>query len=94
MHFNNLRRNILAMLGESWSKTGERGNFSLEPIRTEFADIPESDFEDHLDSLVREGYIKLSADGDFAELTPEGVNRLKIVSSQKGEDDVVVPKKL
>ena len=94
MHFNNLRRNILAMLGESWRQTGARGAFSLDPIRSEFADIPESDLDGHIRSLAQAGYINLTTGGNWAELTSKGIDRLKIIQGQKKDDEVVVPKEL
>jgi hypothetical protein len=72
MQFNNLRPNILAMLGEYWRQSGEKGRFSLDPIREEFSDIPERDINDHIPSLEKNGYIELTENGDFARLTRKG----------------------
>jgi hypothetical protein len=94
MQFNNLRRNILAMLGEYWHQTGERGGFSLAPIRKEFSDIPQGDMEDHIASLAGNGYIELSENDDFARLTQKGIERLKIIKVKKNEEKIVVPKEL
>lgn len=94
MQFNNLRRNILAMLGESWRQTGARGAFSLDPIRSEFADIPESDLDGHIQSLAQAGYINLAAGGHWAELTPKGIDRLKVIHGKKTDEEVVFPKEL
>jgi hypothetical protein len=83
MQFNNLRRNILAMLGEYWRQSGEKGRFSLDPIRQEFSDIPGRDMDDHIASLETNGYIELTESGDFARLTRKGLDRLKIIAVEK-----------
>lgn len=94
MQFNNLRRNILAMLGEYWRQSGEKGRFSLGPIREEFSDIPGRDMDDHLASLERNGYIELTENGDSARLTRKGLDHLAIVAVEKNDEEIVVPKEL
>jgi hypothetical protein len=94
MQFNNLRRNILAMLGEYWRQSGEKGQFPLGPIREEFSDIPARDMDVHIASLEGNGYIELTENGDFARLTPRGLDRLKIITVEKKDDEIVVPKEL
>ena len=94
MQFNNLRRNILAMLGECWRQSGEKGRFSLDPIRQEFSDIPGRDMDDHIASLETNGYIELTENGDFARLTRKGLDRLKIIAVEKNDEEIVVPKEL
>jgi hypothetical protein len=94
MQFNNLRRNILAILGEYWRQSGEKGRFSLDPIRQEFSDIPGRDMDDHIASLETNGYIELTENGDFARLTRKGIDRLKIIAVEKNDEKIVVPKQL
>ena len=94
MQFNNLRRNILAMLGEYWRQSGEKGRFSLHPIREEFSDIPGRDLDGHIASLETNGYIELTENGAFARLTRKGLDRLKIIEIEKDDEEIVVPKEL
>lgn len=94
MDFNNLRRNILALIGEKWHQSGKKGEFSLGPVRSEFSDIPESDLEEHIESLNRQGYIKLSDSGNRASLTRKGLERLKIIDDDAHNGRMVVPGRL
>ena len=94
MQFNNLRRNILAMLGECWRQTGAKEKFSLRRVRTEFSDIPAEDLEGYIESLARNGYIKMSEDSQQAELTPKGVDQLKLIDVGQGNKEMVFVKEL
>ena len=94
MQFNNLRRNILAMLGECYRQKGVKGKFSLHQVRSEFADIPEKDLEGYITSLARNGYIKVSDNAQQAELTQKGVDQLEILDVEQREKGMVFVKEL
>ena len=94
MEFNNLRRNILAVLGERWRQTGMKGKFSLRNVRSEFSDIPDKDLEGHIGSLARDGYIKLFDNSQQVELTSKGVARLKIIDAEQRDGKMVFVKEL
>jgi len=90
MEFNNLRRNILAILGEEWQKSESNGKISLHPVRSEFSDLPESDLENYIESLARDGYIMLSDDRNRAKLTGKGISRLTLSEAEKSDAKMVV----
>lgn len=94
MKFINLRRNILAILGNNWRKTGSTGPFAIHPIREEFSDIPDENFEVQIKSLAHNDYINLSDDSCWANLTEKGLAQLRIIHAEKNDENIVMVKKL
>jgi hypothetical protein len=83
MKFNNLRRQILANLGQKWRETNTIQTFDFKTIQSEFADIPETDFETSIRSLEDGGHIQRSHDGRTISLTHKGLDHLRIIIRKK-----------
>ena len=94
MKFNNLRRQILANLGYRWREINNIQSFDLETIRSDFADIPEHDFEASIKSLEEEGLIQLSHDCRTISLSHKGLDHLRIIYTDKKDEEIIIAEKL
>ena len=94
MEFINLRRQILANLGQKWRETNTIRPFDVETIQTNFADIPENAFEASIQSLEKEGHIQLANDCRTISLTHKGLDHLRVIYTDRKDEEVVVAEKL
>jgi hypothetical protein len=94
MEFNNLRRMILVTLGHKWREVDTIRSNRLKAIQAEYADIPEGDFEASIQSLEDEGLIRLSQDCRSISLTHKGLDHLRIIYTDKKDEEIIVAEKL
>jgi hypothetical protein len=96
MEFNNLRRMILVTLGYKWREvdTLTIRSIRLKTFQAEYADIPEGDFEASIQSLEDEGLIRLSQDCRSISLTHKGLDHLRIIYTDKKDEEIIVAEKL
>jgi hypothetical protein len=94
LEFNNLRRQILANLGHKWRETNKIRTFDLETIQSEFADIPGKNLKASIRSLADEGHIQLSHGNHRISLTHKGLDHLRIIYTEKKDEEIIVAEKL
>jgi hypothetical protein len=94
MEFNNLRRKILVNLGHRWRKTNNIKLFDLKTIKSDFADIPENNFDAKIQSLTDEGHVQLSHGNQTIGLTHKVLNHLQILNTDNNNEEIIIAEKL
>jgi len=94
MEFNNLRRQILANLGQKWRESNTIQSFDKETIQSKFADIPEGNFDASIQSLEDDGHIQCANNCRTISLTHKGINHLRIIDTDKKDEEIIVAEKL